>query len=174
MFVQITTKRLILRPLGISDLETVHEYASDIENTKYMMYLPNNTLEETLRFLTRVTKEWQKDESEYFEFAITLDDKQIGAISVSLNENRTEGELGWILNKKYWGRGYATEAAIAVKEFAVNELKISSLIAHCDYRNNASRKVMEKIGMTLVSDDGIRQYPKTGEISKELVYSIRL
>lgn len=171
MFIELKTNRLILRPLNIEDLDTVHAYASDVENTKYMIYLPNDTIEETSRFLTRVTNEWQKDEPSFYEFAITLDGKQIGAVSVSLNEQRTEGELGWILNKNYWGKGYATEAAMAVKDFTINELKISILIAHCDYRNTASWNVMKKIGLTLVKDNGVRQYPKTAETARELMYS---
>lgn len=107
----------------------------------------------------------------FYEFAITLKEKQIGAVSVYLNEQRTYAELGWIINKKYWGNGYATEAAMAVKDFAVNELKVFNLVAHCDFRNAASCKVMDKIGLTLVKDDGVRQYPKTSEIARELMYS---
>lgn len=170
MFFELKTERLILRPLSIEDLDTVHAYASDVENTKYMMHLPNDTTDETLHFLTRVTNEWQKDKPEFFEFAIMLEGRQVGAVSIYLNEQRTEGELGWILNKKYWGKGYATEAAMAVKDFAVNELKISMLMAHCDFRNTASCNVMKKIGLTVVKDNGVRKYPKTAETAKELLF----
>lgn len=45
--IEITTQRLVLRPLGTEYLETVHAYASDIENTRYMMRLPNDSIEET-------------------------------------------------------------------------------------------------------------------------------
>ena len=171
MHFELKTDRLILRPLNIKDLNTVHFYVSDVENTKYMLHLPNDTIEETSHFLTRVTDEWKKDTPSFYEFAITVNAKLIGAVSVSLNEQRTEGELGWILNKNYWGKGYATEAAMAVKSFAVNELKVSILVAHCDYRNTASCNVMKKIGLILVSDNGVRQYPKTAETARELMYS---
>ena len=171
MYFELKTDRLILRPLNIKDVITVHAYASDVENTKYMIHLPNYTIEETSQFLNRVTDEWQKDAPSFYEFAITVNGKQIGAVSVSLNEQRTEGELGWILNKNYWGKGYATEAAMAVKDFAVDELKVSILVAHCDYRNTASCNVMKKLGLTLVKDNGVRQYPKTSETARELMYS---
>lgn len=171
MFIELKTNRLILRPLNIKDLDTVHAYASDIENTKYMIYLPNDTIEETSQFLACVTNEWEKDEPSFYEFAITLNGLQIGAVSVYLNEQRTEGELGWILNKNYWGKGYATEAAMAVKDFSINQLKVPTLVAHCDYRNTASRNVMENIGLTLIIDNGVRQYPKTKEKARELMYS---
>lgn len=174
MFIELKTERLILRPLGIEDINTVHAYASDIENTRYMLHLPNDTIEETMDFLTQVTNEWQKAVPLFYEFAITLEGEHIGAVGVYLNEQRTEGELGWILNKKYWGKGFATEAANAVKDFAVNQLKVSTLFARCDYRNAPSSNVMKKIGLNLVKDNGVRQYPKTGEISRELVYSINI
>ena len=57
MYYEIKTERLVLRPLDISDSETVHMYASDKENTTYMCYLPNNTMEETKNFLNNVTRE---------------------------------------------------------------------------------------------------------------------
>lgn len=171
MYIELKTNRLTLRPLNIGDLSTVHTYASDIENTKYMMNLPNDTIEETSQFLTGVTNEWKKETPSFYEFAIMLDGKQIGAVSVSLNEQRTEGELGWILNKNYWGKGYGTEAAMVVKDFAINDLRVFTLVAHCDYRNSASRKVMERIGLTLITDNNLRQYAKTAETARELMYS---
>lgn len=171
MYIEIKTDRLLLRPLDIKDLNSVHEYASDIENTKYMIYLPNETKEDSSCFLTRVTKEWQKEIPSFYEFAIILDDKQIGAVSVCLNDQRLKGELGWIVNKKYWRKGYATEAAMAVRDFAINVLKVPELVAHCDYRNIVSSKIMKKLGLTLVNDTGLREYSKTGEIARELVFS---
>jgi ribosomal-protein-alanine N-acetyltransferase len=169
---ELSTSRLILRPLDISDAETVHEYASDDENTTYMYFLPNKTMEETRSFLEYVTAEWQKDAPATYEFAVVLDGVQIGAVSVAINEERTEGEMGWIINKRYWHKGYAYEAACAVRDFALNVLKLPRLIAQCDYRNENSYKLMEKLGFTLEAENGTRTYPKSGEIARELTYAI--
>ena len=114
MYHEIKTARLTLRPLDISDAKTVHEYASDPENTKFMMFLPNETMEETMDFLMGVTAEWQKTVPGFYEFAVVYDGRQIGAVSVALNGERTEGEMGWIINKNYWKMGIAYEAACAV------------------------------------------------------------
>lgn len=165
----IKTDRLTLRPLHIRDIETVHAYASNVENTRYMMFLPNETKEETEQFLLNVTAEWGKDTPEYYEFAIMLGDKHIGAISVYPNESQTEAELGWILHKQYWGKGYATEAALAIKDFAIRTLRILRLVAHCDNGNLASYAVMQNIGLRLVNDTAKRQYPKTGEVATEIM-----
>ena len=172
MFIEIKTDRLILRPLDISDLETVHIYASDNENTLYMYWLPNNTKEETTEFLDNVTLEWKKESPNYYEFAIILDGLQIGAISIALDDTKNVGELGWIINKKFWERGIATEAAFAIKEFALTSLHLEKITANCDYRNVASYNLMQKIGMTLENDTGTRTYPKNGETVQELTYSL--
>ena len=79
----IKTERLLLRPLCLDDMKTVHEYASDLENTKYMLFLPNTTEQETITFLNSVEQEWQKTTPSFYEFAIVLDGIHIGAISIS-------------------------------------------------------------------------------------------
>ena len=172
MNIEIKTDRLVLRPLSIDDLDSVHTYASDNDNTRFMVWLPNDTKEETARFLLGVTEEWKKAEPDFYEFAITLDGKQIGAISCALNEQRDEGEFGWIINKRYWKMGYATEAAFAIRDFAIKELKVKKLTANCDYRNADSYRLMEKLGLKLENDNGTRTYHKTGETAREFVYSI--
>lgn len=169
----LKTPRLTLRPLGLEDLETVHAYASNRENTRYMYYLPNDTLEETTAFLQSVSAEWRKAQPDFYEFAIVCQQQQIGAVSLYLDDSRTEGELGWILHHAWWGNGYATEAAIAVRDFG-RELRLKRLIAHCDCRNRPSQRVMEKLGMALTSDSGTRIYPKTGETAKEQMYTLTL
>lgn len=170
MHIELHTERLLLRPLNVSDLITVHEYSTDTENTKYMIHLPNKSVEETHNFLVCVSAEWQKKEPSFYEFAIIYDSLHIGAVSVYLNEDKTEGELGWILNKKYWGKGFATEAALAVKTFAVHQLKVKNLVAHCDNRNNTSAHVMEKIGL-IFDSQGERRYFDERGVAGDLKYS---
>lgn len=168
----IRTERLLLRPLGIGDLKTVHEYASDLENTRYMMFLPNTTEEETAEFLSSVEREWSKEDPGFFEFAVVLDEVHIGAVAIYLNEAKDQGEIGWILNKKYWNNGYISEAAKAVLDFANTRLHLKSVIAQCDWRNAPSAKVMEKLEMTLIDANGSRTYIKREETARELTYMI--
>ena len=169
---EIWTDRLLLRPLCKKDLLTVHEYASDAENTRYMMFLPKSRMEETADFLSTVEKEWRRRHPSFFEFAIVMDGRQIGAVSVYLDEKENQGEIGWIVNKKYWRCGYASEAAMAVLNFAKNQLRLDSVIARCDKRNIPSARVMEKIGMRRVDVRGTRTYPKSKETAEELTYMI--
>lgn len=173
MNITLKTDRLKLEPLGLKHLKTTHKYASDVENTKYMLNLPNDTIEQTREFLLQVENEWKKDRPRYYEFAIILDDIHIGAISIHFNDENTMGELAWILNKSYQGKGYALEAALCIKEYARTELKLNSLIAHCDYENEKSYKLMQKLGMKLVEvkDRCNHNGKKTKEYKYEILFN---
>lgn len=170
MYMELSTERLLLRPLDNSDLQTVFEYVSDVENTRYMMYYPLKSIEETHGFLAGVTAEWKKENPSFYEFAILYNSVHIGAVFIYLNEDGTEGELGWILSKTYWGKGFATEAALAIKSFAIQQIKVKKLVAHCNCRNLSSVRVMEKIGL-LFENKGERKYPDERGFANEFKYS---
>lgn len=172
-FRYIVTDRLLLRPLALSDLETVHLYASNRKITRYMMNLPNDTIQESQKFIEDAVEQWSKPEPDFYEFAIVLDGFQIGGVCLYLTEDRKRGELGWILNPEYHGKGYATEAAKAVTELA-RKLGLEAVFAHCDSRNKASEQVMQRLGMALEYSDGTRYYEKKNETAGEYKYSLRL
>lgn len=170
MYMKLETERLSLRPARTEDFEAVYSYAGNRENARYMMFLPHESEEETLAFLKRAETEWEKESPAFYEFAVVLEEKQIGSISLYRCSDKAEGELGWILHKDFWGKGYIPEGAKAVMEFAKTQLGLQKLIAQCDARNKASAHVMEKIGMRLESC-GTRTYEKTGEVAEELTYA---
>jgi RimJ/RimL family protein N-acetyltransferase len=62
---------------------------------------------------------------------------------------KQEIELGYRFVKEVWGQGYATESALACKDYGFNELKFTRLISLIDPENMASIKVAEKVGLTL-------------------------
>lgn len=166
----IKAERLILRPVQKSDLEAVHEYAGDKEITM-MMFLPNETKEETEKFIRNSIADWKNENPHDREFVIVYEGKVIGGIDL---ENCGDGtfEIGWIVNKKYRGLGIASEAASALVDYGFKELGAKKIIAHCDSKNKASEKVMVKIGMKLKDDKGTRVYPKTGVVSGEYLYEL--
>ena len=165
---EIKTKRLTLRPIRIGDENEIHEYAGDREITM-MFWLPNDTFEETVDFVKRNAEEWNSEGQTNFEFVILLDGKIIGGCDCDLghSEDRSYATLGWIINKAYRNRGYASEAASAVLDYAFEEIGIDKVYAQCDINNPASLGVMRKIGMKCVNDKGTRTYPRTGITSGE-------
>ena len=165
---EITTKRLTVRPIQIGDEKEVHEYAGDPTLTM-MYFLPNDTFEETAGFVKENAEEWNSDDQTCFEFVILLDGKIIGGCDCDLGHSpdRSYATLGWIINKHYRNRGYASEAASAVLDFAFENLGIDKVYAQCDINNPASFSVMRKIGMKCIDEKGTRTYPRTGETSGE-------
>lgn len=78
-----------------------------------------------------------------------------------------------MLHKDYWRRGYVTEAALALMEFA-RSIGVTRIFACCDSENVASFKTMEKLGMRLVKADGVRTNRSMGEeVRRELTYEVK-
>ena len=151
----LQTPRLTLRPVTQADLSTTHAYAGDLENTRFMMFLPYADEAETAAYLADAEHQWRMDAPERYEFAICLDEMHIGGITLYMQEDRSEAELGWVLHKAYWRKGYVTEAAMAVMDFA-RSLGVRRIFACCDSENVASYRTMLKLGMCLCKDDSVR------------------
>lgn len=168
--IEIETERLLLKPLGSEYLETVNAYATDYENTKYMLHLPNENREETAAFLAGVDAEWAKEKPEFYEFAMLYQGEQIGAVGIYFENGA--GELGWIVNKKYWRNGFAYEAAKALVTYFQENMETTHFIAHCDTENTASYQVMEKLGMVRTAEYGGRRNRAAAEDSFEYQYEL--
>ena len=167
----IASDRILIRPILKGDTDAIHEYASD-KSITMMMFLPNETREETEAFVEYAVSEWKKDTANDKEYVIVYDGNVIGGINLEYNDTKDACEIGWTVHKDYRNKGIATEAAKLLVEYAFNNLSVHKVIAHCDSANAASEKVMIKIGMTLVDNSGTRYYPKTGVISGEYLYEI--
>jgi RimJ/RimL family protein N-acetyltransferase len=76
----------------------------------------------------------------------------VGTVGVFRRESSPEVEVGWMIYRAFWGRGYATEAAGAAMDWAVRARGVSAIIAHVDHGNEASARVAEKLGMRLVGN----------------------
>ncbi len=165
---EIKTKRLTVRTIQIGDEQAIHEYAGD-KSLTMMCFLPNETFEETAAFVRENAEAWKSADQTNFEFVILLDGKIIGGCDCDLghSEDRSYATLGWIIHRNYRNRGYASEAASAILDFAFENLKISKVYAQCDINNHASFAVMRRIGMKCISDKGTRTYPRTGKTSGE-------
>lgn len=171
--VTMKTKRLTLREFQDADLAAVHDYAQDAETTKYLEWGPN-TLKETTVFLNE-SLGFQKEKPRItFDMAIISDADQrlVGACSVTiLDKKKNIAALGYVINSKFWGQGYATEAANALAKFAFEQLGMEKIMATCDALNEASESVMKKIGMHKEQKLSKDKFIK-GSYRDTLVYSV--
>ena len=148
-YLVILTKRLILRDFNEEDWKSVHEYASDPEVVRYVEFGPNKE-EESKSFIHRALVHRKEKPRKDFTLAIVLKatNTLIGGCGIYLiSPDNQEGSIGYVLNRNFWGQGYATETAQALLEFGFNQLKLHRIFATCDPKNTASARVLEKIGM---------------------------
>jgi len=144
----ITTERLVLRLFQTSDAGTVAKLCNNYNIYKSTMYLPfPYSLDDALSWMEHHYDNFMEDFS--YEFAVT--DKETGelygAIGLSNNKHFNQGEIAYWIGEEYWGKGYATEAAQSIVQFAFEEKKLHKVFARYFSTNPASGKVMEKIGM---------------------------
>ena len=101
---EIHTPRLLLRPVTADDLATTYAYAGNLENTRLMMFLPDADEAETALHLAEAEEQWRLDAPERYEFAVCLAGQHIGGVTLYMQEDRTEAELGWVLHREHWRR----------------------------------------------------------------------
>ncbi len=147
--VHLETPRLILRELALEDAVAVQAWAADPEVYRYMPWGPN-TMEDTAVFLRGVIDARRAKPRSTFELGFLARDsgELIGAGGCRIRsvEHRA-GDLGYVLRRAAWGRGYATEAAAALLEFGIRVLGLHRVWATCHVDNTRSARVLEKIGM---------------------------
>ena len=168
---RITTERLTLEPISLEHLKATYRYSSDLENTRLMMYLPFDSIEETKNYIRQCMEMWGSDAPEFLEFAVMHAGEHIGRVTLYLLESGL-GELGWILDKRFWGNGYAAEAIRAVMDYGRRERGIRRFIAMCDSENIASYSLMERLGMRFAGRTGGRKNRSMDGERQELTYEI--
>lgn len=169
---KIKTERLTLVPISEAFLDSACAYAMNADNARLMVYLPKEDRDEVRDFLRSAESEWQKPQPDICEFAVLRDGEHIGGMTMYFEGDYTRGELGWIIRRDCWGKGYAVEAAKGMMEHFRKTMGLDRFIAHCDSENTASKRVMEKLGMHYVETHGGRFNRLTEGERRECLYEI--
>lgn len=142
----LKTERLRLRKAKLPDAEAIfRQYANDPEVTKYVSWRAHRNLAETREYMRMCALAW--DIGKAFHWVIeTQDTKQVIGMMIA-RVNAEKWELGFVLARAFWGRGYMTEAVNALIAWALKQKEIYRVWAVCDIDNKASARVMEKAGM---------------------------
>lgn len=143
-------ERLTLREFDDSDEEALHAFASDPVVTRFTTWGPN-TPADTRAFLDAVRD--QARSTARNRFALAAVDSATGRLLGSAelfveSREHLRGELGWVFDPAYWGRGYATEATRLLLRFGFDDLGLHRIAATCHPDNRASARVLEKSGMS--------------------------
>lgn len=146
----LVTERLRLRPASIDDLAAWLAISRDAETVWWgeRSSTPNDA---------RVNLEKQIANQERHGFSLWAvelrpEGSVIGVTGLQHLADGDEIEVGYRFLREHWGRGYATEAALAAIRFGFDELGLDRIVAVTLPTNVASRRVMEKCGLTFVGN----------------------
>jgi len=161
---ELQTTRLRIRPPKMEDAEAIYEgYAQDKQVTKYVIWSPHSSIEITREFMRRCIRVWE--EKTAFPWVIIRRDENYVVGMVELRIEGHKADLGYVISRPEWGKGYATEAVQAVVSWAVEQPSIMRVWALCDVDNIASARVLEKVGME--REGVLRQFIIHPNVSKK-------
>lgn len=152
----LTTERLALRPVTLADAEDMFDYASDEETVTYVFPI-HYKIEDTE---ASIATYFIKDPLGKYGIELKETGKMIGTIDLRVDETNRSAEIGYTLNKAYWGQGIVAEAGRELIRLGFEKLNLVRIFAKFDIDNPNSGKVMDKLGM---KDEGIL---KNSRISK--------
>jgi len=102
----------------------------------------------------------------YYEFAIIYKNKFVGLVCLEKpSQNKKIFTLGYVVGRKYWGKGIATEAVKQVLKFGFNKLKLKKIVADNDEDNPASARVLEKNGFKFIKKIQKSRHDKNKKIN---------
>ncbi len=146
--VQVSSERLMLRPIRIEDSGLVFAYRSNSMVNQYQGWIPV-TIDDVRDFIANRTSPEINLPGSWFQFVILKNDDNelIGDVGVHFfDSDGFQAELGCTLNSDYQGNGFATEALTGVINFLFTRLNKRRVIASIDPRNLKSIQLFERLG----------------------------
>ena len=142
----IATERLLLRRPALADAPAVFEYGSDPEVTSWMPWPTHRALDTVVEYLASCPGTWECGTEYNWIITERPGDRAIG--SISFRPRGHSADFGYVLNRGWWGRGIASEAARAVVDWLFTHDDIHRVWATCDVENARSARVLEKAGLS--------------------------
>lgn len=143
---RIRTPRLTLRAPRHADAAALFDaYTQDIEVARFMTWRPHRTLAQTESFIDYCMSCWAEDRTRaYLLVPEDSDDVPIGMLEARIQPRTID--IGYVLQRKYWGAGLMPEAIAAFSEVALSHPDYFRIQATCDTENQASARTLEKSG----------------------------
>ena len=156
MKIYAETDRLILREMLPDDVNGMFELDSDPLVHKYLGNKPIQTIEESKKMITYVRDQyvnqgvgrWSVIEKATGDFMGWSGLKFY--FDYTLNSKTHFYDIGYRLIPRYWGKGYATESAIAAMDYGFNNLKLDTIVGLAEVENIGSNKILKKIGLKYI------------------------
>lgn len=165
------TKRLKFRELTIDDAQPLQEILGDAETMRF--YPSPLDLIRTTDWVIRNINSYKENGFGLWAIILKETDTLIGQCGITFQniDGLKVPEIGYHINKKYWRKGYASEAAHGVMKYGFEHFNFDTLYIHTYIKNMPSRGVAEKIGMKKVKEYA-KHLQNSDLIWKHVVYSI--
>ncbi len=145
----LDTERLILRRMELSDVDNLLGIFSDPVAMRH--YPGTKDRQETVGWIEWTLGSYERDGIGLWVAILKETGEFAGQCGLIVQEvdGRREVEIGYLFLRRFWGRGLATEAARACRDYGFDRLGYERLISLIDPDNLPSRRVAERVGMTL-------------------------
>lgn len=145
------TPRLLLREMTPEDAENAYILNLDTEVLRYTGDDPFESVEEAREFLEKYES---YEKYGFGRWAVILKEtgEYLGWCGLKYTPELDEFDIGYRLMKKFWGKGYATEAAEACLNLGFNQFGMKTIVGRAMPENEASVRVLEKIGLTYLKN----------------------
>lgn len=157
----LETQRLILRQLTEADAEFIYELLNEPSWIQYIGDRHIHTLEDARAYIRNgPAASYKKNGFGLYLIALKETQEPIGMCGLIRREGLDDVDIGYALLPRFWSKGYAVEAAQAVKEYARDVIGLKRLVAIVDPTNEPSIRVLERVGlryekMVRLSEDDI-------------------
>jgi RimJ/RimL family protein N-acetyltransferase len=166
------TERLTLRPWEEPDFPVFSEMQGDVESARWLYEEARDEAASRRLFEIKKAGTELREEGQWMSCAVLAGEEVVGDVSFNWQsaEHRT-GELGYFMHPRHAGHGYATEAARAILAWAFEDAGFHRVVGRIEPRNEASGRVLEKLGMRKEGHFVENEWIK-GEWQSEAVYAI--
>ena len=146
----LTTPRLTLRGFTPADAKPLHRILNEANILQYFPRPDPPDMERVQGLIERQLFQWKEHRLGWWAVLPQGGKELIGWNGLQYLPETDEVELGYLLSKSFWGQGLATEAARASVQFGFETLGLERIVAIVHVENAASRRVIEKLGMSFV------------------------
>lgn len=150
----LETDRLILRELKSSDAEAFFAMDHNPKVHQYLWNKPVQKIEETIEVITFVRQQYVDNGIGRFAIILKQTNEFIGWAGLKYNTEEVNHkinfyDIGYRLDEKFWGKGYASEASFAWLKYAFETMNIKTIEAAAHAENVASNRILQKMGMQM-------------------------
>lgn len=159
----LETDRLLLREMKLSDAEALFEMDRNPKVHEYLWNNPLTDVSEVKNIINSVQEQYKQNKIGRFVMVLKETNKVIGWAGLKFNTEMVNNkihfyDIGYRLDEKFWGKGYASEASFAWLDYGLKTMKIPVMEAAAHSDNIASNRILQKIGLQMTEtylEDGV-------------------